>query len=82
MRYVQYFEKRGDKFVEAMGDRGIVILDARNSMENSKTDARVFNGVRRPTYAAFQLLQGDSILRSKPITAIIPLKGVSNENTI
>lgn len=73
MRYIQYYEKSTVGFVEAMGDRSIVILDARNSLETACNDAEKFNGYRRPHYQAFQIRQGESILRSNPITDVVPL---------
>jgi len=71
MRYVQYYHKQGDKLVEACGDRAVVILDGRNTIETSKQDAVKFNGYRRPRYDGFQIWEGDTFTRSKPITNII-----------
>lgn len=73
MRYVQYFENRDGKFVEPCGDRCIVILDGRNSLETSCNDARNFNGKCRPIYNAFQIRQGEVFSRSNPMTDIISL---------
>lgn len=75
MRYVQYYEydKKEDKFYQACGDRSIVILDARNTIENSEDDAFRFNGNRRPKYDAFKLYQGESLMRSNPITELVML---------
>ena len=61
------------KLVEACGDRSVVVLDGRNSLETMHNDARVFNGVRRPTYAAYRLMKGESFTRSSPISNIIEL---------
>jgi len=72
MRYVQYFWDKEGK-ADALGDRGVVVLDARNSIENSCWDARQFNGVRRPKYGSFQLYQGETFTRSSSITRVFPL---------
>jgi len=73
MRYVQYYQKQDGELVEACGDRSIVILDGRNSIETSKQDAINFNGYHRPKYDGFRIRQGDGFTRSKPITNIISL---------
>ena len=75
MRYVQYYEydEKEKKFYQACGDRSIVILDARNSIENSANDAFEFNGNQRPKYDAFKLYEGESLMRSNPITNLIML---------
>ena len=73
MRYVQYYYKNKDRWEEVCGDRGVVILDSRNSLETSKQDATSFNGWRRPKYDGFKLFQGRSFLDSQPITEIIQL---------
>lgn len=75
MVYVQYFERglmTGD-LIPACGDRSVVILDGRRSLESLKDDARKCNSDHRPKYAAFQIMRGPSILRAKPITGVIPL---------
>ena len=75
MRYVQYYEydEKENRFFQACGDRSVVILDARNSIENSMNDAFEFNGKRRPKYNAFKLYQGKSLMRSHPITGLMKL---------
>ena len=73
MRYVQYYQEQDGELVEACGDRSIVILDGRNSIETSKQDAINFNGYHRPKYDAFQICQGDGFTRSRAITNIISL---------
>jgi len=74
MRYCEYghIDNRGE-FQSALGDRSVVILDARNSITNSINDAIRFNGVRRPVYSHCQICQGESILRSRPITGVFNL---------
>ena len=74
MTYVQYYERKLDgQLGESCGDRGVVVLDGRNSVATMKLDARAFNGVRRPLYEAFRIFSGPSFTRSTAITPIIPL---------
>jgi hypothetical protein len=75
MRFCEYghVDKKGEFHCEC-GDRATVILDARNSIETSIQDAREFNGYRRPVYEACQISQGESLLRSNPITDVIKLQ--------
>ena len=74
MRYCEYGHIDGHgEFQSGMGDRSIVILDARNSINTSIDDAIRFNGVRRPKYSHCQICQGESILRSAPITKVFSL---------
>lgn len=73
MRYVQYYIKNNGQFFQGLGDRSVVILDGRNTLKNSVKDAIKFNGHYRPTYDGFKLYQGESIMRSKPITDLITL---------
>ena len=73
MRYVQYYHKgviSGD-LIPACGDRAIVILDGRNSISTSIQDSHRYNGYRRTNYPAFQVFEGENILRAKAITEII-----------
>jgi hypothetical protein len=74
MRYVEYYtrDENGD-YQEVCGDRGMVVLDARNSIKTSMQDAIQFNGFRRPVFDAYRLFQGENCLRSTPITNIIDL---------
>lgn len=44
MYYVQYYDKRGNDYVEACGDRSILILDGRNNLETMCKDAEDHNG--------------------------------------
>jgi hypothetical protein len=71
MRYVQYYIKNDKEFFQGLGDRSVVILDGRNTIKNSIKDAIKFNSYCRPTYDGFKLYQGESIMRSKPITDLI-----------
>jgi hypothetical protein len=73
MRYVQYYDQTADgrELIEVCGDRGIVILDGRNTLSNSIRDGFTFNGNRRPLYPAFKIMQGESFTRAKPITELV-----------
>ena len=75
MRFVEFghVNDKGE-FIDACGDRAVVILDARNSIDTSIDDAFHFNGYRRPVYSACRICQGESLCRSKPITGIINLE--------
>lgn len=64
MYWVQYFELRSKRFAEPCGDRCVVQLDGRNSLDKMKEDAIDFNGVRRPYYRAYQIRKGDSFTRN------------------
>ena len=70
MRYVQYYQKRKGEMIEECGDRGVVILDARNSIRTSMNDAINFNGKGRPFYAGYKIFQGESFLNARPITEL------------
>ena len=59
--------------MEEIGDRGVVILDARNSIDTSIRDAKEFNGNRRPIYNGFKIFQGESFLNANPITELIEI---------
>ena len=70
MVYVQYYYKNENKFIEPCGDRSVVILDGRNSIETMKKDAVQFNGYRRPVYDAYRIFKGETFSRSNPITEL------------
>ena len=74
MKYVQYFEMFNNKLVEACGDRAVVIIDGRYRVSRCHEEARELNGFRRPHYDAYQIWEGESLLRSKPISDIFNLK--------
>jgi len=74
MVYVQYYERNSSgELQEAIGDRGVVVLDGRNSLETMKSDAVAFNGERRPVFDGYRIFKGYSFTRSAPITEIIEL---------
>ena len=72
MTYVQYYQKSAisNALVPACGDRAVVILDGRASMCIHHVDARRFNGVMRPVYAAYAICKGRTFTNSKAISAI------------
>ena len=59
--YIQYYQKSAmsNSLVEVCGDRGVVILDGRNSIETWINDGYTFNGNRRPLYDGFKVMRGD-----------------------
>lgn len=75
MVYVQYMSRSvtTGELIAALGDRAVVILDGRNSLETMKHDAVQFNGYRRPVYEAYRIYKGDSFSRSAPVTGVIEL---------
>ena len=70
MYYVQYFTADNSRLIEACVDRGVVILDGRNSLTTMIEDAKFFNANRRPRYAAFQIRKG-FFSRSRHLTPIM-----------
>lgn len=70
MYYVQYYDKRGNDYVEPCGDRSVLILDGRNNLETMYKDAENNNGIRRPYYDAYRIFKGASFLNSLPITEL------------
>ncbi len=75
MVYIQYFHKGvvSGQDIPACGDRAVVVLDGRQTMQTWHRDAVTANGNRRPTYTAYQLMRGETFTRSKAISNIIPL---------
>jgi hypothetical protein len=58
--YIQYLDyDLSGKLSEPCGDRSIVVLDGRNSLETMIKDGIDFNGYRRPNYPHFRIMQGD-----------------------
>ena len=75
MVYVQYFHKgaMSGQDIPACGDRAVLILDGRQTMQTWHQDAVEANGYRRPAYTAYQLMHGETFTRSEPISNIILL---------
>ena len=74
--FVEYYQKSAisDNLIPACGDRAVIVLDGRNSLETMKQDARVNNGVRRPVYDAFKIHKGESFSNNcKSLTELIYL---------
>ena len=74
MRFIQYFELFNNKLVEACGDRSVVIIDGRYRVSRCHEEAIELNGHRRPNYDAYQIWEGESLRKSKPISDIFKLK--------
>jgi len=70
--FVEYYHKHvtEDRLVAACGDRAIVQLDGRNTLATWHSDARAFNGNRRPRYDGYRILRGETLLSAKPITGV------------
>jgi hypothetical protein len=78
MRFVQYKHKSISKdgtveYFDAMGDRQVVILDARNSIATSHADAQAFNKHAGRGYSAYQLMRGERFSTASPVSGIIDL---------
>ena len=72
--YVQYYETNlAGKLDWVLGDRGVVVLDGRNSLSTQKLDAVRLNGYRRPKYEAYSIHKGRGFNDSVAITPIIEL---------
>jgi hypothetical protein len=77
MTWVEYGEIKDGKFIPGCGDRAVVILDGRRSIDNLIWDAKTYNGFRRPTYTAFQLFKGPRLTQARPLTCPIALSVLS-----
>lgn len=75
MQYIQYYSKSAisEELVQACGDRSVVILDGRSSLETAINEGYEFNGIRRPFYAAFRIFKGANFLVSKSISGLCML---------
>ena len=71
MRYVKYFEADNGKLVEACDGKGIVRLSGRWRVSRAIEEGFACNGKRRPWYPAFQIFEGESLSRARPITPMI-----------
>lgn len=81
MRYIQYFTKSAmddTKLVETCGNRGVIIIDGRWRISRAIEEAIECNGKRRPFYEGFQIFEGESLLRSKPVTDILKIENLKN----
>lgn len=58
VQYLAYSPVTGNLY-EPCGDRAVVVLDGRNSLETMVNDAHQFNGFRRPMYPHFKIMRGD-----------------------
>ena len=75
--WIEYYET---ETMPAMGDRGIVELDGRQSLTTWIADGHQFNGYRRNSYAGFKIIRGESLLQSTTITPFIPRKSQSDDS--
>ena len=58
IQYLNYGCISGD-IIEPCGDRAVVVLDGRNSLETMIKDGADFNGQRRPKYPHYRVMRGD-----------------------
>lgn len=63
----QYSEEHVE-LIEALGDRGIIVLDGRMSLYNMKSIARI--ECEKRGFKAFQIIKGSSLLNTSPVTKI------------
>lgn len=75
MFYVQFFQRgvMTGKIIEACGDRSVLILDGRQSV-NTHHDIAA-DECRKRGYVAYQLLKGETFTRSTPDTNVIEIFG-------
>ena len=72
MRYVQFYQMsvkmpgKESKPIEACGDRSVIILDARNRIENSEALARLECQKRK--YIGYSIHEGRSFTDSRQVT--------------
>lgn len=59
--YIQYLDKSPitGNFYEPCGDRAVLVLDGRNSLQTMIEDGHKFNGYHRPKYPHFKVMAGD-----------------------
>lgn len=66
--YAQFYEKRDESMVEALGSFGLIALDARMNLENMKEVSKEHCKKRR--YDAYQVFRGD-LKHSRKLTPLI-----------
>jgi hypothetical protein len=71
--YAQFYQKGllSGEPIEACGDRSIVRLDGRQSQLTHEYIAE--QECRKRDYIAWALIKGESLLRAKRVTKIVPL---------
>lgn len=71
MIYGQFYQKSvidPTKIIEACGDRAVIILDGRGTLESNIAFIR--EECAKRGYVGYSLYRGDTFTRSMPITAI------------
>jgi hypothetical protein len=70
MIYTQFYQKSAisDDFIEALGDRSVIILDGRNTRFTHRSISA--GECRKRGYLAWRLYSGESFSRSAPISEI------------
>ena len=70
MYYGQFYIKSAmsDKLIHALGDRGVFILDGRNSLHTQLYDCKEW--AIKHKFLAYQVFKGESFCRSKPLSEL------------
>lgn len=72
MYYAQFFQRSAidpEKIIEACGDRGVIILDGRESRNSHHAIAE--RECNKRGYVGWQLFKGETFTRSRPISECI-----------
>lgn len=74
MYYVQFFQRAvwpvgTDKIIEACGDRGVIVLDGRESKNTMHEFSE--RECNKRGYVGWQLFKGETFTRSRPISEFI-----------
>lgn len=70
MYFADYYKETiSGKMWPVLGDRGVFILDGRNTRQTMINDAIEFG--KKYGHTHFKIEKGESLLRSKPITPLI-----------
>ncbi len=74
MVYAEFYHKSAvsDELIPGCGDRSVLILDGRNRLETMHHFAKDF--ARKHGWLAYTINRGDSIIRSKPVTKVMPVE--------
>ena len=72
MVYAQMFNLANGDYVEAVGDRSVVILDGR---AKTRWDEWALDHAKRYGFAAYQIFKGDAFTRAKAVAGKVSLKG-------
>ncbi len=74
MKYIQFFQRSAinrNDIIEACGDRSVITLDGRYSAQTNNDIA--FDECPKRGYVGWQIMQGESFTRSRPVTTLFTL---------